>query len=144
MSAEIRATILGSLKSQLLVAKTKLAVGGWLSPTSSASAIGGALAFDQKQVDRLSPSGDLGRAVVAGTLTHSRWVSIAKLTWDDVAAQMKYLGAAMPTWSRVWDEVVTPTASDVATKAGAVADATPYVLVLAVVAVVAIAVLRVA
>lgn len=135
LAAEKRSTILGSLKSQLWGAQAKYAVASVTLSSSVSSAISGALKADSTRVDRLGEGGDLGRAVTSGTLTHAKWIEIAKLTWEDVAAQMRYMGESVPSWNRIWGEVIAPTAATIADGAKQAADIAgsyaPWLLALA-------------
>lgn len=140
----LRSEIWGSLKAKHALATVEAAIESNFTEASTSAAVRRALLDDGARLDRLDTDGDLGKAVVAGTLTHEKWVNIARLTWDDVAAQLRVMGESMPSWDRLWNEVVLPTAREVKKAAEDAAAATPYVLVLAVLALVAIAILKVA
>ncbi len=77
-----------------------------------AGAIGSALKADAERIARLAPSGDLGRAATEGTWPHEKWVAYAAAQWDDINAQLRYLGQAEETWNRFWDEVVSQSGTD--------------------------------
>ena len=148
----LRAQVLGALKSHHLRASALAGAADWISATSilglfsdrpSLDAIRANLRRAGDYIARLSPTGDLGKAASAGTYSHASWVGFAKVVWEDVAAQLRYLGDSMPTWNRVWDEVVSPTAAAVTTGIASAADNAMPALVLVVVGLVALVVLRV-
>ncbi len=112
-------------------------------PLSTRTAVQGALKADGATIIRLSSSGDLGISANNGTFPHDRWMGIARTVRADIAAQLHLLGEALPSWDRAWDEIVAPTAKAVATGVQQAASVAPYVLVLVVVALVAIAVIKV-
>ena len=132
MSA-LRLEMLGKLKAYVLVAKGLVATSGALMPASSRDAIAGSLEADNVRISRLSPAGNLWG------LEDSRWMMIAETTWNDIAAQMVILKGAMPTWNRVWGEIVKPTGESIASGAQEIASTSlafaPWVLVLGIVVV---------
>jgi hypothetical protein len=82
------------------------------------AALNGALNADATRIDRLSYGGDLGMGVMYGSTSHEQWMNIARLTWDDIAAQVRYCGQSALSWSNVWDQVVVPTAETIKSGAG--------------------------
>lgn len=115
-------------------------------PESVASTVKGSLAMDGQRIARLGPTGDLGIAASSGSWPHEKWIAYAKLQWDDINAQLRYLGEADTSWSNTWNQVFTATVTDIKTSVG---EALPSkfelgsVLVLVVVGLVAVAVIKV-
>ncbi len=107
-----RGDIVSDLNGAILNTRIKLAAGKYLFwpfgliPSSVASAIKGNLDQSQARTDRLD-NGDLA------ALPDSRWLDIAKTTWSEIANASQELGAALPSFSRVLDEIVEPTAGTV-------------------------------
>lgn len=102
-----RSETLSALRGHYWRAQAKLTVAAVALPSSVADAIRGALRADGVRLDRLDPGGDLGGA------SDSTWFGIARITWEDIAAQMAIMGEAIPSWSRFVDEVITPTVGTV-------------------------------
>jgi hypothetical protein len=151
-AAEQRATVMGALLSYYRQARVRVGVGSVLSWSAwgdpfelqkSHDDAAKALDFDGDKIDRLDEDGDLGRAATAGTLSHARWMGIAQLAWDDIAAQMTILGDAMPSFSRVYGEVLVPTGTTVAAGVESASEAALPVLALVVAGLIAYAVIRV-
>lgn len=96
---------------------------------------------------RLGPDGSTGRGLMSGEVSPSKWLSLARLSWDGVTEQLKQAGKDAISVSRIWDEFVIPTAEDFAATARDVAqdvrDGFLPTLALVVTGLVAWAVLRV-
>ncbi len=133
--SDLRASVLSQLRGHILSAKTSLAIRYFLLNSAVYSAVSGALDSDSRKADRLAPDGDLGKAVLSGALSHEKWAGIARTTWEDVEAQTKIVGGAMPSFSRVWEEIVTPTGATIVNVAEDIKEGTtsylPYLLALA-------------
>jgi hypothetical protein len=119
----------------------RLAVALFLD-SSVKSAVQSALDADGARIQRLADTGELGMGVINGTLSAEKWKAIAKTTHEDIAAQGQVVGQSIPSLSRFWDEVITPTSTTIAEgveRAGELAFPT---LTLAVIGLVSLAIIR--
>lgn len=140
-TAPERAEILGALTQYH--AKALASLGSTSGDEAALKAISGSLAADGARIAELGPDGRLGRNVLAGTLTHEKWVSIAKITWEDISAQVSILKAGAWSWSNVWDQVVVPSATTLKEAAGQVAKGSESMLLYVAIGLVALLLLRV-
>jgi hypothetical protein len=140
-TAPYRAEILGGLTQYH--AKALAALGSTWTDESAHKAIAGSLAADGKRIAELAPDGRLGRDVLAGVLTHEKWVAIAKITWEDISAQVSILKAGAWSWSNVWDQVIVPSAKTLREGAGDLGKGGESALMFAAIGLVALVLLRV-
>lgn len=73
-----------------------------------------ALNLVRRYLDRLGPTGDLGRGLLDGSVALDRWVQIANAQGYALNDVLKTLGDEQYL-SRLWQEVVVATGQDVAT-----------------------------
>lgn len=62
---------------------------------------------------RLGPTGDLGMSVAAGTFEVRRWVALANEQGNAIETAWR-AASPLADFSRVWDEIIVPTAQDTA------------------------------
>lgn len=84
-----------------------------------------------RSIETLSPSGATTMRVIRGEKTPAWWEAAAQTVRDSLTYVAQQVGAALPTWERIYSEVVAPTASTIATGAKelttGVADLVPWV-----------------
>lgn len=145
VGADLRASILGSLKSYWQNASVEVA-------TATVSGLRGSMDTYGRIIQRLEPAGDLGTAALTSTASHDHWVRVAKDCWAGVTNVLQNLGRSTSTWNNYWSEVkvsVSTGAEAVKSAAAQVADSIPsktefYIVLGAVVLiVVALAVVKV-
>lgn len=119
-ASEFKASIVSELRAAISGARWTFAL---TAPDSVIGAVRKNIDADEIRTDRLE-SGDLQNIAV------ERWKGIAQTTLDDINAQMVILGGSTVSFSRVWSEIVIPTAEEVKQMAK---NATPLLLVVAVI-----------
>jgi len=95
------------------VTATEVAIGVALVTADQRRAYRDQLAPLRRNVERLGPTGELGRQLLAGTFAPASWAGLANFTGtrlDDLQVDL----AAGDLAVRVWKELVVPTAADVA------------------------------
>lgn len=128
---EARNEVLAKLKGHHTQALAVLAEKFDDVDLATASSTKGQLAQVGWYIGRLAPTGDLAVGKVSSTgvtITHERWMAIAKQQWAQVAYSMKQFGLSEPTWHRFWDEVVVQTGRDISDGAKAALPSSPEVL----------------
>jgi hypothetical protein len=135
--------VVNALRAQLTQAFASVG-SRWMNADTKRQHMG-ALEAEGVRINRLD--GELRSQVVAGTLAPSRWFDIASITSDGIASIDGYAGGASASLGRIWSEVVVPTASTVQEGTIAVAKAVesqlPFYALGLVIALVALAVIRV-
>lgn len=116
MSADAR-IIMEELTDELRAAHLKatvlLAVGAWLLDDGVAGGARTSLSAAGARLASLSVDGVAGRRVLSGEKSIDWWRPQALEVRAAISSTMDAVGGSMPSPSRLWDEVVTPTAAGV-------------------------------
>lgn len=88
---------------------SRLEYVGWLLPDSVVGATETLLNTVLATIGKLAPTGSMTVAVEAGTRTPAQWQSLADTAAESLAAASRNVGEALPSFSRLADEVLVPT-----------------------------------
>lgn len=134
MSADARIIMTG-IVSDLRVAHLKatalLELKAFVLDAGAAGGARTSLRAAGTRMASLSPDGAAGQRVLTGERPLTWWRPQAQEVWSAIAWTMQQVDGAMPTPSRFWDEVVTPSASTLAagvkSSASTLAELVPWV-----------------
>ena len=124
--------IYNELRGQLAQAQASLAVKRWTLDDATAAGAKTSLDAAGALLAKLAPSGALTSRVLSGEKAPEWWRGYATEVREAIVYTMKVVGELLPSPSRLWEELVVPTAAELAQRTKDAAslglDLAPWVL----------------